>query len=265
MKQLLLALLILPIFAIGETITLTADNSVSLRDGVTWSSISRLQYELLQLSHRLSPDDVIYLVLDTPGGSVSAGEMLTETIKTIPQQIHAVVLFAASMGFQITQASHTRLIIGSGTLMSHRAKVGLRAQLDGEFESRLLYIKESIRIMESRSAKRVELTLGDYKKKIVNEWWEMGQNAVTAKMADAVVTVKCDETLVKETVLYKIQSLFGVATLRFSKCPLITIPINNISNKKQRENLQLRKYLDRLFYNKRDFIDNYIKTGLITQ
>lgn len=114
MKNILLILLlyIIPTLALGQeknkTITLNSDNFVALRDAVTWSSISKLQQDLLSLSAKLDDDEPIYLVLDTPGGSVMAGQRFIETVKGIPQPVHAVVLFAASMGFQITQAVDNR-------------------------------------------------------------------------------------------------------------------------------------------------------------
>ena len=268
MKNILIALLfIIPgiTFADARIITLDRNNSVSLRDSVNWTSVSQLQYNLLRLSTKLDNDDVIYLVLDTPGGSVMAGEMLNETIKSIPQKVHVIVLFAASMGFQITQAAHTRFITENGVLMSHRATVRLQGQMDGELESRLAFYKASVKVMEVRSSNRIGITLDEYKDRIINEWWEFGSNAVTAKMADEVVVIKCSESLVKGTVYQTIMSIFGSRTFQFSRCPLITTPISKPKNDRYEDNNKLLDlYLHRLYYNKRDFINNYIKTGLIT-
>jgi ATP-dependent Clp protease protease subunit len=273
MKILLFLLAFIPGMALAtgpELITLTAENTISLRDSVNWSSISQLQYQLLQKAARLDDDEPIYLVLDTPGGSVSAGEMFIETLKGVKQPVHTIVIFAASMGFQITQSTDFRHILSSGTLMSHRATVGINGQIDGELESRLSYYKKAVGEMEVRSAKRVGMSIVDYKAKILNEWWEVGKNAVTNKMADSVVAVKCSDDLVKRVVSRRIKSLFGSRLVMFSACPLITTPIakakrshnNKLNNT---NNAQMDLYMDRLFFNKRSFLNNYINTGMFNQ
>lgn len=247
----------------NKTITLTDKNTVSLRDTVTWNSISQLQFELLLKAAQLDDSEPIYLVLDTPGGSVSAGEMLIDTINTIDNPVNVVVLFAASMGFQITQSANKRFIINSGTLMSHRATVGLKGQIDGELESQLNYIKSMVEAMEARSAKRIGLTLSDYKSKIVNEMWDYGQSAVNNNLADEVVNVKCSNSLIKKVEKREIFSFFGgSATVSFSKCPLITTPIDlaNIVTVGGDDS----EYFNLLFNNKAEFVNKYITTGKLT-
>ena len=269
MKIILFLLAFMPaaLFAESSPIVLTKDNTISLRDSVNWSSMSQLQFDLLQKANNLDNNEPIYLILDTPGGSVSAGEMFIETLKGVKQPVHTIVIFAASMGFQITQATDTRFILGSGTLMSHRATVGLRGQMDGELESRLAYYKKAVGAMELRSAIRVGLNIADYKNKILNEWWEIGINAVNAKLADKVVTVKCSEKLARGTETKTVVSFFGKRTLKFSTCPLITTPI--INTKKSFNDFvntetftPLDTYINLLFFDKRNFVNNYINTGM---
>jgi hypothetical protein len=151
--------------------------------------------------------------------------------------------------------------------MSHRATVGFSGQLDGEIESRLKYYKEIVGSMEIRSAARVGLSIEAYKKKILNEWWEFGANAVEAKMADRVVSVKCNEKLATGTMVQTVGSFFGPRHFTFSTCPLITSPLG-AAKKNEAKNLDPQQerlkdlYFNRLFFNKRDFVNNYIKTGM---
>ena len=265
MRKLLLSLLILPMMAFGQVetdeikvIELNEENSVVLRDAVTWASMSRLQYEVLQLSSKLGKNEPIYLVLDTPGGSVSAGEMFIETIKGIPQPVNAIVLYAASMGFQITQSLNNRYIVGSGTLMSHRATIKLGGQLDGELESRLLFYKNAVTSMEERSARRIGINIDEYKYRIINEWWERGIDAVKANVADEVVVVKCADELLKDTIIRRVFSFFGSRQFEFSKCPLITAPV---SVARPSGNRLLDTYFNLLYFDKDSFVENYVTTG----
>lgn len=246
-----------------KEIVLTSNNSVALRDAVSWRSMSKLQYEILKLSVNLGKDEPIYLILDTPGGSVSAGEMFIETLKGIKQPVHAVVLFAASMGFQITQAVNRRYIIESGTLMSHRATVGLKGQLNGELESRLMFYKNAVESMELRSAERVGMDLDVYQSRIVNEWWERGYDAVKANVADEVVIVKCSDAMLRGTVVQRVFSFFGGSQLfKFSRCPLITAPIGSVS---KRGTTKDASYFNLLFSDKRGFINQFITNGVYTK
>ena len=248
-----------------KEIVLTANNSVVLRDAVSWRSMGKLQFEILQLAVKLGKDEPIYLILDTPGGSVSAGEMFIETLKGIKQPVHAIVIFAASMGFQITQATNRRYILESGTLMSHRATVGIQGQLNGELESRLAYYKKSVTSMELRSAKRVGMSLEDYQSRIINEWWEHGYNAVKTNVADEVVTVKCSDGLLRGTIIQQVFSFFGGSReFRFSRCPLISAPLGSVEkivyNTEEEDN-----YFNLLFSDKRGFINNFITNGAYTK
>lgn len=268
LKTLLMFLVLLPFLTFAnetpnqqKTIEITKENSVSLRGPVTWASISTLQQDILRVALTLRSDEPIYLVLDTPGGSVMAGEMFIETLKGIPNPVHSVVLFAASMGFQITQATQKRYILSTGILMSHRATVGIQGQLNGELESQLELYTNMITKAEERSASRVGLSLEDYQKKILNEWWLFGQNAVSQKAADEVVVVRCSGSITKGLIKKIVYSFFGGSReLTYSSCPLITTPI---SQSKSFETTEDSDYFDTLLSDKRTFIDKYVKTGKV--
>jgi ATP-dependent protease ClpP protease subunit len=272
MKALIISLLMLPLMAFAgntdevKTIVLEESNTISLRDAVNWNSMSILQADLLKKSIKLGPDEPIYLVLDTPGGSVSAGNMFIETLKGIPNPVHTVVIFAASMGFQITQATEKRYILESGILMSHRATVGLQGQLNGELESRLVFYKTMVDTMEEKVAKRVGMDFLAYKDRIVNEWWEVGYNAVTSKVADEVVIVKCSKTLLRGSIFKRLFSIFGGARkVEFSKCPLIVAPLSVSAANTFDEKTEDITYFNTLFSNKKSFFENYVKTGLFNR
>jgi len=127
----------------SKTITLESKNIVVFRGPVTEKSASEVQTKILEMSHRLGKNKVIYLVLNTPGGSVGAGLDLIDFLRAIPQKVHTITLFAASMGFQFAQNMDKRYITPNGTLMSHRARLGgLGGQLDGELESRYKSFKD---------------------------------------------------------------------------------------------------------------------------
>lgn len=208
-----------------KTITLEEKNTVIFRSKFTGGSVAKAQTDLLRISKNLNKDENIYLVLDSPGGSVIAGMALIETAKTLPQKVHTITILAASMGYQTVQNLGTRYITPSGILMSHRASLsGLAGQIDGEIESRLGFYKDMTNNLDIIAANRVGLTLKDYKKLIVNEYWAGATKAVKDNHADEVAQIVCGDSL-SGTIHKRVATFMGPMTVEFAKCPTIRYPV----------------------------------------
>jgi Protease subunit of ATP-dependent Clp proteases len=248
-----------------KTITLGARNTLSLRGPVTGESAAKLQSDLLEMSQNLSDKDTIYLVLDTPGGSIDAGNQLIDTAKALPQKVKTITVFAASMGFHIAENLDERLIIPSGTLMSHRAKIsGLDGEIPGELIVRINFMLKMLNSMESNAATRMKTTLPAYQELIRDEYWVYGRDAVAAKVADRVVLVRCGKDLMG-TVKEKVETIFGAVNVTYSKCPVISAPIAvdmaGTTFTEPTQQAQLQAALDQLFNHKREFVKEYIVTN----
>jgi len=246
-----------------KKVELTSKNMVVLRGPITYSSVAKVQQQLLFLSALNSKNSVLYLFLDTPGGDVSAGMELINTARTIPQEVVTITKFAASMGYITVQHLGSRYILSNGILMSHRATVGLSGQIPGELNTRMNFIGSMIKGIEEDISKRVGMSHKDYAKLIKDEYWVYGKNAVKNKQADAVVTVSCGKSLIG---LYTktVGTLFGPVFLRMSKCPLISSPLGisfkrtNTSGLSIKEKLAFRNYIKTAFTDKRLFVEKYI-------
>jgi ATP-dependent Clp protease protease subunit len=223
MIKYLVSLAMLLNIAYAKSLVLTEENSVVFNQQVSEEFVSKKTLEIILKSSKTSP---IYLVLDTPGGSVMSGLRFIDVIKSLKIEVHTITLFAASMGYQIAQELGTRYITPSGTLMSHRGAVsGIGGQIPGELNSRLNFIGSILSGMSERASKRIGVTKEQYDASIVNELWSFGQQAVNTNQADQVINVTCSEKLVKETYEQEMFTIFGAAVLKFSKCPLISSPI----------------------------------------
>lgn len=208
-------------------LTLTKKNTLVLRGVVNSESVTALELQLLEMSDKLKKTDTIYLVLDTPGGSVYSGLELIDTIHGIPQKVKTVTVFAASMGFQIAQNLDERLILPSGTLMSHRASIsGMSGELNGELNTRLNHIMKVIARMDKIAAKRMSLSNKKYQDMIHDELWMDGEQSVELKAADRVVLARCDSTFAG-TSRVELGRIFDyVITGEMSNCPLVTGAMN---------------------------------------
>ena len=210
-------------YAEPAKIVLTESNSIVFNQQVSGEYTSQKTLEIMAKSLKASP---LYLVLDTPGGSVTAGLKFVDTIKSLGIPVHTITIFAASMGYQFVQELGTRYILPSGTLMSHRGSVsGMSGQVPGELNSRVNHLQAILSGMSDRAAKRVGMSKEAYDAAIINELWVDGNNAVATGHADAIANVKCDDRLLKETYTKEANTIFGRVTLEFSKCPLISSPI----------------------------------------
>lgn len=203
----------------GKTIKLNDSNHVIIKGAL-------VQNEILLKSQELKADDTLYVVLDTIGGSVVAGNLIIDTLNSVPQKIETITIFAASMGYLIVQSMEDRHIIPTGQLISHRMRVGgLSGQVPGELNTRLEHIEKISKILSKRSADRVGLTIERYEKLIFNEFWTFGSQAVESKHADDVVLIQCDVSLMSEKSM-EVRSLLGTFDVTFSKCPLIRAPLS---------------------------------------
>jgi len=201
-------------------------NTVSLRVPFTQSFVDDLKAQLIATSNALPAGEPIYLYLSTPGGSITAGESLIDTIAGLPNPVYTVVNFAASMGFMTTESvKGTRYILPSGTLMAHRAFMGIEGQVPGQFDERARFNEEDIRDIETNVAARIGLNHAQYAEKIKNEYWVTGERAVEAGAADQVATATCSSDLTG-TYTQTLETFFGPVAIEWANCPLINSPVS---------------------------------------
>jgi ATP-dependent Clp protease protease subunit len=205
-------------------IILTSKNTVVMNKPFDGKSVAAVQSKLLELSTKSAQD--LYLVLYSPGGSISAGKQLIAFAKALPNKVHTITQFAASMAYITAQHLDKRYILQSGTMMSHRASIGgLSGQIPGEASSRLSYLSTMVTEIFTSTALRVGMTYPDYLSLVYDELWLTGKKAVDTNHADEIVSVKCDDSLTGTYSQY-IRTMFGSYNVKFSKCPLITGPVS---------------------------------------
>ena len=206
-------------------LNLSASNTVVYRSEVDALSVARAQRELLEKSRALGGGEPLYLVLDTPGGSIDAGNQLIDTAKSLGRPVHTITIFAASMGFYMVQRLGTRYVLPSGRLMAHRARVGgVGGQVPGEFITAASTILASVTKIEKQNALRLGISFADYTDLVRDEYWVDGEDAVRQNAADKLASIQCDKSL-EGTYTETVQSFFGPVSLIWARCPAITLPL----------------------------------------
>lgn len=210
-----------------DQVVLSKNNTIILNSEVDDASVAKILVKAMELDKELAKGKPLYLVLNTPGGSIQAGMELIDGLQGLKRPIHTVTMFAASMGFQIAQNLNDRLIVGSGTLMSHRAKGSVCGEFGGQEPSQLsnryAFWVNRLKQLDTQTVKRSnkKQTLESYTKAYANELWIGSEASVTSGYADRSVTVKCDNTLsgtTEQNFVY-----FGIMiTVKLSDCPTVT-------------------------------------------
>jgi ATP-dependent protease ClpP protease subunit len=208
-----------------EVIKLGTTNTVVMRGEIDDKMAQNTALELLRLSTLRGLNNYpIYLVIDSGGGSIDAGEAFIEVVKTIPN-VHTVTIFAASMASAIVEAlPGERLMLDSGVFMFHRARGGVQGQFEtGELEARLEFYKRFVRRMEARNAKRMGMSLKYYKSQVKDELWMTSGDSVGIA-ADKVVSLQCSQSLIEKREQMSVSVFIFKIELEFSGCPLLRSP-----------------------------------------
>ena len=206
----------------NEILTLSEKNTVVLNLPILGSVAASVSKELLEKSDALKTDEPLYLVLDTPGGSVDDGLAIIEVAKSLPRPVHTISLFSASMGFVISQSLGDRYVISSSTMMSHLATVsGVSGQIPGSFIVRALALEAQLMKINATMAERAGISVDTYLNMIMNELWMGAEKSASYGFADKIVTLRCDKTLRGLGAPKELNLGFISATVRFNKCPLV--------------------------------------------
>lgn len=239
-----------------ENLSLKEGEFILLKGKIDDVSTSKAAAEILS-----SKSDNIIMVISSNGGSILAGMQLIQIMKDSGKNIKCVATTAISMAFVIFQACNERIVVESSILMQHVASM----KTGGDFPnvlSLITFLKNMINKMEVLQADRLGIPVNDFLSKTRNDWWLLGEDAVSEKAADKLVSVTCDSSLASKKIIKKVQFLFASVEVTYSSCPLIESPIEVKISKEYdlpTEELQrdIEKFINSLYYRKE--IENKLK------
>ena len=171
----------------AEAVTIELnDRVVSISGGVSAASIAKVVKKVLEyesLSH-----DPIWLLMDSFGGSVDAGFILIDLMKSIKSPVYVVVTSKAySMGAIITVFAEKRYIYRHATMMLHEASYGALGE-DPSIRSRIGFNTKYLDRIHDELAKIIKMDVKDYRARIRDAWWVMAEDAVKYNWVDGIVT-----------------------------------------------------------------------------
>jgi len=176
-----------------KIITLEPNNFIAIKDTINHESINKNIRDL-----QLIKNDVMYIYIDSNGGSIDAGEHLINQFnyyRSLNRSIQCIANKAYSMAFHIFQSCDIRYITQSSKLMQHQMSIVISRQ---NFENILNYmemLKNMSIKLETITAKRLKLNFNDYHNKIINDWWLYGDDIIVNNAADNYTVIGCSESL----------------------------------------------------------------------
>jgi ATP-dependent Clp protease protease subunit len=135
----------------------------------------------------------LYVLIDSPGGSVISGGAIISAIEASPVPVYTVCLqLCASMGAMIHQYGTERYTVNRSLLMFHDAAGGFIGPFQ-QVASQMNMINRFVNKMFANAAKRSKQNYKEFVSRIGAEIWIDGEDAVTQKYSDGIVNVIFDE------------------------------------------------------------------------
>lgn len=169
---------------------------IEVSGGVTFESMKKVQKELLELAAQ--GDDPIWLRINSPGGSVDAGLIVVDTMKTVEAPIHCIVESSAySMAAILLTFCDKKYGMEHATFMLHEASYGTQGE-DPQNRSKLDFLTKYLDGLHVQIAKNLKMDLKKYRARIRDAWWMLSDEAKSIGLIDEVITNQVYEESVLE-------------------------------------------------------------------
>ena len=194
MKLFNIFLLLLSLTANATELTLTKENTVVLSGFIDNRNIDGLYFDMAKMAAKLPKDQPLYVIINTPGGEVQMANEYIDLTSSLNRPVHTVTAMAAGAGFNVVQGLGKRYVLKDGTFVAFRPSNNAEPHsLEPKLQIELNQVLEQVKYADQIAAKRLGLSLDDYRSLIKDQHWVSGQNAVVENFADEVVTVNADK------------------------------------------------------------------------
>lgn len=182
-----------------KVIELNPFNTILLFDQIDGNSINRALGQLRDLNDYTDDNSPIYLVIDSPGGSVIDGGRLVSAMEASRRTVNTVCYtLCASMGAMIHSYGKTRMSFDRSVLMYHNASGGVMGDLPMML-SQLRLLERYVQRMEQNVIRKSSLSLEEYKTLADKQLWVDAEDALSLGLTDQLVYLSGFEKQLSES------------------------------------------------------------------
>lgn len=168
-----------------DNLVLLESRHVFLYEVINAAVARRICTELVALD-KLSSESIV-LVINSPGGSVTDGFAIIDTMRSIKAPVFTLVTgMAASMAGIISVTGYRRIISSNSYWMGHEMKCGGYDYFD-KYMARTKFFEELWKRLIEHLKKFTKLTLDDLEKLRRGELWLSAEEAKKRGIADHIV------------------------------------------------------------------------------
>lgn len=181
-------------------IELIEENTLFLFGAVEESNSNVLAATITKLDD--GSEEPLYLLIDSPGGSVFSGSKVISAIEGSTRPVHTICVgLCASMGAMIHSYGHKRLAVDRTVLMFHPASGGARGPVPNML-SLLGTVDRYVNKMELNVVKRSGMTEIEYSKRVMKDFWVDAEDAKSLNLVDELVVLDTSTLKAPQTEIY---------------------------------------------------------------
>ncbi len=151
----------------------------------------------------------IYLIINSPGGSVMDGNLIVSAIQASPVPVYTICMqLCASMAAVIFETGTKRYMVDRSILMFHEAAGGLQGQFN-QMKSRLNVFDRLVTKSNHEIARRVGIDSDVFIAKLPSELWLDAEDAVKQNYADNLVNLKLSQGGISSSPNEKFKNIFS--------------------------------------------------------
>lgn len=170
-----------------KRVALRQDNTLFLFEEVLPSNSNALANTITALDN--GSTDPLYLLIDTPGGSVFAGAKVISAIEASVRPVYTVCVgLCASMGAIIHSYGHKRLATDRSVLMYHPASGGFSGPLP-RAKSLMRMVDRYVNKMEVNLSRRSGMSDVDYEQHVLRDFWIDAEDSKQLNLVDDLVVL----------------------------------------------------------------------------
>lgn len=172
-----------------DRITVSPEQVIYINTEITEMTVATV---IAQLIEREKTGKDIYLLIDSPGGSVLDGAQIISFMESSKVPVHTVCTkLCASMAAIIHQYGKTRLAFDRSILMFHPASGGARGQVEN-MRSILNMISRLTKKFDAFIVARSKMSEPMYNNLVAYELWLDGEDSINLGFVDKLVSIRIE-------------------------------------------------------------------------